>query len=125
MVWFLLKTYAVVLVVFWVRGTFPRLRIDQLMAFAWKVMVPLSFYTVIIAAVYRFYELPWWSLTIMSAVGLAVCGVDHLPAHDRAGPPGRRSAAATRRPPCGNRSTHLDRRMLVSYRYRNPGILPW
>ena len=73
-VWFLLKTYAVVLVVFWVRGTFPRLRIDQLMAFAWKVMVPLSFYTVIIAAVYRFYDLPWWSLTLMSSAGLAVAG---------------------------------------------------
>ena len=73
-VWFLFKTYAVVLVVFWVRGTFPRLRIDQLMAFAWKVMVPLSFYTVIIAAVYRFYELPWWSLTLMSLAGLAVAG---------------------------------------------------
>lgn len=73
-VWFLFKTYAVVLVVFWVRGTFPRLRIDQLMAFAWKVMVPLSFYTVIIAAAYRFYGLPWWSLTLMSLVGLAVSG---------------------------------------------------
>ena len=73
-VWFLFKTYAVVLVVFWVRGTFPRLRIDQLMAFAWKVMVPLSFYTVIIAAVYRFYGWPWWSLTILSAAGLAVAG---------------------------------------------------
>ena len=73
-VWFLFKTYAVVLVVFWVRGTFPRLRIDQLMAFAWKVMVPLSFYTVIIAAVYRFYDLPWWTLTILSLAGLAVAG---------------------------------------------------
>jgi NADH-quinone oxidoreductase subunit H len=72
--WFLLKTYAVVLVVFWVRGTFPRLRIDQLMSFAWKVMVPLSFYTVIIAAVYRFYEWPWWSLTLLSLAGLAVSG---------------------------------------------------
>ena len=72
--WFLLKTYAVVLVVFWVRGTFPRLRIDQLMAFAWKVMVPLSFYTVVIAAVYRFYGWPWWSLTLLSAAGLAVSG---------------------------------------------------
>ena len=72
--WFLLKTYAVILVIFWVRGTFPRLRIDQLMSFAWKVMVPLSFYTVIVAAVYRFYELPWWSLTILSAAGLLVAG---------------------------------------------------
>ncbi len=73
-VWFLLKTYAVILVIFWVRGTFPRLRIDQLMSFAWKVMVPLSFYTVIIAAVYRFYEWPWWSVTLLSVLGLAVSG---------------------------------------------------
>ena len=35
-VWFLVKVYAVILVIFWVRGTFPRLRIDQLMAFAWE-----------------------------------------------------------------------------------------
>ena len=73
-VWFLFKTYLVVLVIFWVRGTFPRLRIDQLMSFAWKVMVPLSFYTVIIAAVYQFYGLPWWSLTMLSAAGLLVAG---------------------------------------------------
>ncbi len=73
-VWFLFKTYLVVLVIFWVRGTFPRLRIDQLMSFAWKVLVPLSFYTVIVAAVYRFYGLPWWSLTILSAAGLLVAG---------------------------------------------------
>ena len=72
--WFLLKVYAVILVIFWVRGTFPRLRIDQLMAFAWKVMVPLSFYAILIAAVYRFYGWPGWSLTLMSLAGLAVVG---------------------------------------------------
>ena len=31
-IWFLAKTYFVILVIFWIRGTFPRLRIDQLMA---------------------------------------------------------------------------------------------
>ena len=72
--WFFLKVYAVILVIFWVRGTFPRLRIDQLMAFAWKVMVPLSFYAVVITAVYRFYGWEGWSLTLMSLVGLAVVG---------------------------------------------------
>ena len=71
-VWFLAKTYAVILVIFWVRGTFPRLRIDQLMAFAWKVMVPLSFLTIVMTAVYRFYNLPAWSMTLMSLAGLAV-----------------------------------------------------
>ena len=59
---------------FWVRGTFPRLRIDQLMGFAWKVMVPLSFLSVVMTAIYQFYEWPAWSLTLMSSGGLAVVG---------------------------------------------------
>ena len=71
-VWFLLKVYAVILVIFWIRGTFPRLRIDQLMAFAWKVMVPLSFLSILITAVYQFYQWPAWSLTLMSSAGLVV-----------------------------------------------------
>ena len=73
-VWFLLKVYALVLVVFWIRGTFPRLRIDQLMAFAWKVMVPLAFYTIVTTAIYLFYDWPSWSLTLMSLAGLGVVG---------------------------------------------------
>ena len=71
-IWFLLKVFAVIVVIFWIRGTFPRLRIDQLMAFAWKVMVPLSFLTILITAVYQFYEWPAWSLTLMSSAGLVV-----------------------------------------------------
>ena len=73
-VWFLLKVYLVVMVIFCIRGTFPRLRIDQLMAFAWKVMVPLSFLLVVMTAVYQFYEWPAWSLTAMSSVTLLVVG---------------------------------------------------
>ncbi|MCZ6534803.1 MAG: NADH-quinone oxidoreductase subunit NuoH [Chloroflexi bacterium] len=72
--WFLLKTYLMVLVIFWIRGTFPRLRIDQLMAFGWKVMLPLSFAGVVITAVYRFYEWPAWSLSLMSLAILGVVG---------------------------------------------------
>lgn len=41
-VWFLLKTYAVLTVIIWFRWTFPRLRFDQLMVFAWGVLIPLS-----------------------------------------------------------------------------------
>ena len=73
-IWFLFKVYLVIMLIFWVRGTFPRLRIDQLMAFAWKVMVPLSFLTVVITAVYQFYGWPAWSLTAMSSAGLLVVG---------------------------------------------------
>ncbi|MCH7738424.1 MAG: NADH-quinone oxidoreductase subunit H, partial [Chloroflexi bacterium] len=73
-IWFLFKVYLVIMVIFWVRGTFPRLRIDQLMAFAWKVMVPLSFLLVVMTAVYQFYGWPAWSLTAMSLAGLLVVG---------------------------------------------------
>ena len=72
--WFLIKTYFFVVIIFWIRGTFPRLRIDQLMAFGWKVLMPLSLMAVITAAIYRFYEWPAWSLTLMSLSGLIVVG---------------------------------------------------
>jgi NADH-quinone oxidoreductase subunit H len=40
--WFLLKVGAVACVFIWVRATFPRLRIDQLLALAWKFLLPVS-----------------------------------------------------------------------------------
>ena len=40
--WFLLKVALFVFMFIWVRATFPRLRIDQIMAFAWKFLLPLS-----------------------------------------------------------------------------------
>jgi len=73
-VWFLIKVYAVILVIFWIRGTFPRLRMDQLMAFAWKAMVPLSFYLIVVTAIYLYFEWPWWTLTVMSSLGLLIVG---------------------------------------------------
>jgi len=48
--WFMLKTFAILYVVIWLRGTLPRLRIDQLMAFAWKMLIPFSFVNLIITA---------------------------------------------------------------------------
>ena len=114
-VWFLIKVYALVMVVFWIRGTFPRLRIDQLMAFAWKVMVPLAFYTIVITAIYLFYDWPAWSLTLMSLAGLAVVGfliyrrmmapvrrVAEIKARQEQQLAERRAAASARRPAAGS-----------------------
>ena len=67
-IWFLAKTYLVILVIFWIRGTYPRLRIDQLMAFGWKLLVPLSFVNIVITGIVLFYGWPLWTLTLMSLV---------------------------------------------------------
>ncbi len=47
--WFLLKTYGIVFVLMWIRWSFPRVRVDQLMGFTWKVLTPISFVNLIIS----------------------------------------------------------------------------
>ena len=64
--WFLVKTALVISLIFWIRGTFPRLRIDQLMSFGWKLLVPLSFLNIIVTGVVLFYGWPLWTLSIIS-----------------------------------------------------------
>ena len=59
---FLAKTYLVILVIFWIRGTYPRLRIDQLMSLGWKVLVPLAFVNILMTGAYLFYGWPAWVL---------------------------------------------------------------
>jgi NADH-quinone oxidoreductase subunit H len=49
--WFLGKIIAVFLVIVWIRTTVPRVRIDQLMAFAWKFLFPLALINLIITAI--------------------------------------------------------------------------
>lgn len=48
--WLALKAVAIIFVFVWVRGTFPRMRYDQLMALLWKTMLPVSLGFVIFTA---------------------------------------------------------------------------
>ncbi len=48
--WFMLKTYAFVFVFVWMRGTLPRVRIDQLMDFAWKWLLPAALLNLFVTA---------------------------------------------------------------------------
>ena len=52
---FLLKVLTFIFVMFWVRATLPRIRVDRLMNFAWKYLVPLSIVNILIAGIW--YEL--------------------------------------------------------------------
>ena len=49
--WFLIKVIAVFFVMVWTRTTLPRVRIDQLMALAWKFLLPLAVINLIITAI--------------------------------------------------------------------------
>jgi NADH-quinone oxidoreductase subunit H len=66
--WFMTKAALVIWVIFWIRGTYPRLRIDQLMSFGWKLLVPLSFINIVITGIVLFYGWPLWTLTVLSLV---------------------------------------------------------
>ena len=50
-VWFIAKTIAVVCFLVWFRATWPRLRVDQIMAFAWKGLFPMALVNMFLIAV--------------------------------------------------------------------------
>jgi NADH-quinone oxidoreductase subunit H len=48
--WFVLRVFAFLFIYIWVRGTLPRFRYDQLMAFGWKFLLPLAIANLVITA---------------------------------------------------------------------------
>ena len=50
--WFFGKTLFVILVIMWFRWTYPRIRVDQLMGFAWKFLLPLAFLNLILTGLF-------------------------------------------------------------------------
>ena len=61
----LAKTAAVYFLLIWTRGTLPRLRVDQLMGFCWKALVPATLIFVAVAAIERTLIVNYgWDTTI-------------------------------------------------------------
>jgi NADH-quinone oxidoreductase subunit H len=52
--WFFAKLLAMIVGFIWIRGTMPRLRMDQLMNFAWKFMLPMTLVVIVSAGIWRF-----------------------------------------------------------------------
>jgi NADH-quinone oxidoreductase subunit H len=48
--WFVAKVFVFLFIYIWVRGTLPRFRYDQLMAFGWKVLLPLAIANLVVTA---------------------------------------------------------------------------
>ena len=71
-VWFFVKLSILLLIYIWVRGTLPRTRIDQIMNFAWKFMLPMAFTCLVAAAVWHYAGrgvAGWlWSLAVLGVV---------------------------------------------------------
>ncbi|MEG6521621.1 NADH-quinone oxidoreductase subunit NuoH [Desulfotomaculum sp. 1211_IL3151] len=53
-IWFLLKVYIMIFVIMWFRWTYPRIRVDQLMEFGWKVLVPLSIANIFLTGIGKY-----------------------------------------------------------------------
>jgi len=68
-VWFLVKTYALVFALVWIRLSLPRLQVDQLMAFAWKVLIPLGLVNILVTAAVILWVPSWkWGLAVVGWV---------------------------------------------------------
>jgi NADH-quinone oxidoreductase subunit H len=57
--WFLAKTYALILSVIWIRWTFPRTQFYRLLNLSWKILIPVSLFTLLLTAVMIKLPLLW------------------------------------------------------------------
>lgn len=72
-IYLLAKTFFVYVVIQWIKGTFPRVRIDQMMQFAWKVLVPLVLALITAQMIIMKLPLPMWiNYLLLLAANIAV-----------------------------------------------------
>ncbi len=72
--WLGSKVALFIFIVFWIRAPLPRLRIDQLMAFAWKIAIPLAFLNLLLAASALFYGWDLWVLSLLNVLVIIGAG---------------------------------------------------
>ncbi|MBN8249074.1 MAG: NADH-quinone oxidoreductase subunit NuoH [Verrucomicrobia bacterium] len=68
--WFFGKLGALMMIFIWLRGTLPRLRMDQLMQFAWQFLLPMSLVNLLVAGLWHFTAA--WPLALRWLLGAAL-----------------------------------------------------
>src|SRR5450759_4463786 len=64
---FFLKSYILVFALVWIRLSLPRLQVDQLMAFAWKILIPLGLLNILATAAVMLWVPHWkWGMAVFS-----------------------------------------------------------
>jgi len=67
----LVKTSAFILFYMWMRGSMPRLRVDQLMSFCWQVLLPFAFLQILLNGLVLVYDWPNQTLIVFSGAATA------------------------------------------------------
>jgi len=62
----LIKSTLMIFLIFWVRATMPRLRMDQLMSFCWKVLIEISFALLLVTGFFLYYNWPQEILALVN-----------------------------------------------------------
>ena len=91
-----LKTSAFIIFFMWIRGSLPRLRIDQMMSFCWQILLPFAFLQIIINGLVLVYDWPNEMMILLSGAAAAgavymtyraarLSGVRYQPGYQRVG----------------------------------------
>ncbi len=74
LVYMMVKTWFLFFAMIWIRGAYPRLRVDQLMNFAWKFLLPLTLVNILSVALWVAFML--WGSDQKWTAHLVISGVD-------------------------------------------------
>lgn len=59
--WIIIKTYLIMMVFMWMKWTFPRIRMDHLMSFSWKILIPVSLANILVTGLgLEFFRVMGW-----------------------------------------------------------------